>query len=79
MKWRKYWAVSAIVMLAALAVGLFVATSSAGASHTNSGKLRVTVTNITKGQIISPIVVATHDGQTVPLFRLGAPAQSRAR
>jgi hypothetical protein len=35
---------------------------------------KVTVTNITKGQILSPSVVATHNNRAAPLFELGEPA-----
>ncbi len=35
---------------------------------------RVSVTNITKGQILSPIVVATHVRQAPPLWSMGQPA-----
>lgn len=36
----------------------------------------VSVTNVTRGQILSPIVVATHSGALEPLFVLGEPASS---
>jgi hypothetical protein len=36
--------------------------------------VEVTLTNITPGQIISPVVVASHSGAFEPLFELGAPA-----
>jgi len=39
-----------------------------------STRYRVTLTNITKGQIISPAVVATHTQNATPLFELGQPA-----
>ena len=37
-------------------------------------KLKVTVTNLTAGQIESPVVVATHNRELDPLFELGSPA-----
>ena len=36
--------------------------------------LEVTITNLTRGQILSPAVVWTHSGDYGPLFTLGAPA-----
>jgi hypothetical protein len=35
---------------------------------------KVTVTNITRGQILSPAIVATHSDSLAPLFTLGEPA-----
>ncbi len=40
----------------------------------DKGRFEVTVTNLTRGQIISPPVVATHNAKLDPLFALGAPA-----
>lgn len=37
-------------------------------------RYQITITNITKGQIISPAVVATHTQNATPLFELGQPA-----
>ena len=39
-------------------------------------RYRVTMTNITKGQILSPAVVATHTQGATPLFKLGSPASA---
>lgn len=39
-----------------------------------SSKVEITVTNITRGQIISPVVVASHRSGFEPLFVLGEPA-----
>ena len=36
----------------------------------------VSVTNLTRGQIFSPVVVATHDSGMTPLWTLGDPASS---
>ena len=38
--------------------------------------LTVTVTNLTRGEVISPAVVATHNKNLQPLFTLGAPASA---
>jgi hypothetical protein len=51
---------------------LLVAASLAGASGPT---YRVTVTNITKGQTFTPILVTTHS-RDVSLFELGSPASS---
>ncbi len=39
-------------------------------------RVQVTVTNVTRGQIISPVVVASHRARFEPLFQLGAPASA---
>jgi hypothetical protein len=36
----------------------------------------ITVTNLTRGQIISPPVVATHNGNQSPIFTLGSPSSA---
>jgi hypothetical protein len=64
---------SAAVLTIALAAG-------AAAQFPISGTMyRVTITNITKGQIISPVVVATHVQQAAPFWTLGAPASDELR
>lgn len=40
----------------------------------NSGRVEITITNLTRGQIMSPAVVATHRSRLTPIYRLGAPA-----
>ena len=68
-------------MLAAFALAIALATvlatnsaSGASSSRGNSGKYEVTITNVTKGQIISPVVVATHSESTTPIYTFGSPA-----
>ena len=58
-------------------LGPLVATCTGTAFAEGKGaKVKVTVTNLTRGQIISPVVVATHTNAMNPLFVLGAPASS---
>lgn len=59
---------------------VFVAAAAALASATaladKGSRVEVTITNLTRGQIISPVVVASHNAGFEPLFRLGSPASS---
>ncbi|MDH3413758.1 MAG: spondin domain-containing protein, partial [Gammaproteobacteria bacterium] len=50
------------------------ALGSAKALADNGSRVEVTITNLTRGQIISPVVVASHTGRFEPLFQLGSPA-----
>ncbi len=66
-------------LLALLGVALLLTTVAAqteDAEANGGSKLVVTVTNLTKGQILSPFIVATHSSRLEPLFRLGSPASS---
>ena len=56
--------------LAALAVG---ATAPANASGGDLAVFEITVTNLTRNQVFSPLLVATH-GSGAALFQLGEPA-----
>ncbi len=40
----------------------------------SSGHVEIAVTNITRGQIISPVLIASHTARFEPLFELGLPA-----
>jgi hypothetical protein len=40
------------------------------------GEYEVKITNLTRGQIMSPVVVITHDSLKDPLFTLGEPASA---
>ncbi|MEZ5364694.1 MAG: spondin domain-containing protein [Bryobacterales bacterium] len=40
---------------------------------------KVSITNITKGQIISPVIVATHTDTAPPLWEVGSPASDELR
>lgn len=59
--------------LAALAVAAFLTPASAQIQPVST-RYRITMTNITKGQVLSPAVVATHTQHATPLFALGSPA-----
>ena len=61
-----------IAALATLSVGV-----AAGTSHDSSTggiDYEISVTNLMPGQILSPIVLATHSKDNAPLFSLGQPA-----
>jgi hypothetical protein len=51
-----------------------VAGDTEGVSASGGSKLKVTVTNLTKGQVFSPFIVASRTKGMVPLFELGSPA-----
>ncbi len=57
-------------VLITLYAGLF----GIAAGNAAGAEFEVTVTNLTRGQIISPAVVATHTDKLDPLFTLGSPA-----
>ncbi len=66
--------------LSSLSAVTFFAVASATALLPNtavaggSSRVEVTVTNITRGQIISPVLIASHTARFEPLFELGSPA-----
>jgi len=62
----------AVPLLAAFA---FAAFAPAGQAQL-TGKYRVTITNLTRGQILAPAVVATHKTSAEPLFVPGMPASA---
>ena len=66
MNWRR--GLNAVIFLAILA-----GTGNVLASGGHQQMYEVTVTNITKGEIFTPIMVASHPGG-VKIFELGAPA-----
>ena len=43
----------------------------------DDGGFEVTVTNLTRGQVISPPVVYTHNRKLEPLFKPGSPASAK--
>jgi hypothetical protein len=57
-----------------LAAGVSVATARPQPAN-DSFRYEVTVTNVTKGQILGPVAVATHNSN-IGLFDLGAPASA---
>jgi hypothetical protein len=64
-------------LLSILSITLFGSTvllNSGTALANGAARVQVTVTNITRGQIISPVVVASHSAAFEPLFQLGEPA-----
>lgn len=60
-----------LAVLSAASYGIAVADDN---DDDGENKFEVTVTNLTRGQIISPSVVATHKRNLAPLFTLGEPA-----
>ena len=57
----------------ALVAGLAVSAAALADDDQTSRRFEVTVTNLTRGQQFTPILVATHK-ESIKLFRLGAPA-----
>jgi hypothetical protein len=66
----------ALLLSAVAAVGI---THSTTVSADGGGWVEVTVTNLTRGQVLSPPVVATHSSRLGPLFVLGEPASEEIR
>jgi len=64
--------VSTLAVCAALAA--LAAPSAVEADGRHGGYLEVTITNITRGQILSPPVVVSHGRKLAPIFQLGQPA-----
>lgn len=60
-----------LAVLSAASYGIAVADDN---DDDGENKFEVTVTNLTRGQIISPFVVVTHTRKLVPLFTLGSEA-----
>ena len=73
---KKLYLIIAVVLasLAALSVGILSVAAHDPAE--DRAKFEVTITNLTKGQIFSPAVVATHNREFSPLFELGSAASS---
>ncbi len=63
-----------IAALTALSVGILTASADNDEKKSSSMMYRVSITNLTKGQPISPVLVATHNKNLDPLFTLGEPA-----
>lgn len=63
-----------IAALTALSVGILTASADNDVKKSSSMMYRVSITNLTKGQPISPVLVATHNKNLDPLFTLGEPA-----
>ena len=72
---RKKLSIIMLGIAALTALSVSILTASASGEETSSGLMyRVTITNLTKGQPISPVLVATHNRRLDPLFTLGEPA-----
>jgi hypothetical protein len=70
MKFKKYYFSVIFTMIFILASGLSFADDK---RHKKKMKLRVTITNLTRGQVFSPPIAVGHDGK-FRLFTLGDPA-----
>lgn len=73
MRTRNIFLSCALLATAAGSLTLVNATPAAPAQADTGARYRVTVTNITRGQILGPVVAITHSDQT-RLFNLGHPA-----
>jgi hypothetical protein len=73
MRTRNIFLSFALIASAAGSLTFVNASPAAPAQATTGARYRVTVTNITRGQILGPIAVITHSDQT-RLFNLGQPA-----
>jgi hypothetical protein len=60
-----------LVALATLSLGLLTGFT---APAEDGMKYEVKITNLTRGQPLSPVVVATHTGNLLALFAVGSPA-----
>lgn len=56
-----------------LLLPLIFANAQANGKSQGTGKYRITITNLTSGQVFSPVLVVSH-GRPVSLFKLGEPA-----
>jgi Spondin_N len=61
-----------------LAVTVLMTMSTFAAEFRSRGEYEITVTNLTRGQRFTPILVATHK-ESVRLFELGSPASAQLR
>jgi len=60
--------------IATFAFVLAALLAASPASAQLSSRVKVSVTNITKGQILSPAVVATHNNRAPAFYQMGSPA-----
>lgn len=65
---------TALLVLSVLVLAITVAGTSEDVTANQNYKLKVTITNLTKGQVFSPPIVATHHRRLTPLFVLGSKA-----
>ncbi len=68
--------ISIVVALAVLAsLATLLAASLISADDNNQQRyVEVSLTNLTPGQVLSPVFIARHDGRMEPLYTLGQPA-----
>ena len=69
---RLFIVMFALAALTALSVGIITASASDSRSH--GVRYQVSITNLTRSQPLSPVVVATHHSDATKLFTLGSPA-----
>ena len=62
------------IALSALAGAALLWSAAPASAQFGAAKYRVTITNLTKGQILAPAIVATHTESATPLYRMGEPA-----
>ncbi len=68
--------ISLVMMLAVVAslVGLLAANLLSAAGDEEQRWVEISLTNLTPGQVLSPVFIARHGGHGEPLYTLGAPA-----
>ena len=57
-----------------LSVVMFTSAASGNGNSDRGRRYEVTITNVTKGQVISPVVMATHSSGMQPIYSFGSPA-----
>lgn len=68
-----------LLLAVALSVAAAAATTTLADGRGRGRRVEVTITNLTAHQILSPAVVATHDGRFEPMFRPGDEASAELR
>lgn len=76
---RRLWMYALLVSVIAAVGTADLMTVSADGGGRASRWVKVTITNLTRGQIMSPPVVASHSRRLDPLFELGEPASEEIR
>ena len=71
-------AVSILVLLGGLValLALFAGGLLSADQRSEEMMVEISITNLTRGQIMSPVFVARHNGEAGPLYSLGEPASS---
>ncbi len=65
---------SVLFVLSVLVLAITAAGTSEDVTANHNYEMEVTITNLTKGQVFSPPIVATHHRRLTPLFELGSEA-----